>query len=65
VIYLLDVNVLLALGCDTHAHHDSAERWIGRLLRFDRGIPNALRVPNLDGGGLEVREPALAYGTAA
>jgi predicted nucleic acid-binding protein len=30
-VYLLDVNVLIALAWDDHEHHTSAQAWFGRL----------------------------------
>jgi toxin-antitoxin system PIN domain toxin len=33
MIYLLDVNVLLAMHYATHVHHDRAERWLDDLGR--------------------------------
>jgi len=32
VTFLLDVNVLLALGCARHVHHEPAERWRRQML---------------------------------
>jgi predicted nucleic acid-binding protein len=29
--YLLDVNVLLALQCEVHPHHDVADAWLNDL----------------------------------
>jgi predicted nucleic acid-binding protein len=31
MIYLLDVNVLLALGYEEHVHHPRAEQWLNTL----------------------------------
>jgi uncharacterized protein len=36
VIYLLDVNALLALAHGAHVHHQRAERWVTTLRRADR-----------------------------
>ena len=36
-----------------------------RFATLDEGIRGALLIPHLGDGDLEVREPALAYGTAA
>ena len=36
-----------------------------QFATLDEGIPSALLIPHLGDGGLEIREPALAYGTAA
>ena len=36
MIYLLDVNALLALAHDAHVHHQRAERWVATLRRADR-----------------------------
>jgi predicted nucleic acid-binding protein len=36
-----------------------------RLATLDEGIPGALLIPHLGDDGFEVREPLLAYGTAA
>jgi predicted nucleic acid-binding protein len=36
VIYLLDVNALLALAHAAHVHHGRTERWVAGLQRTDR-----------------------------
>lgn len=36
MIYLLDVNALLALAHGAHVHHQRTERWVGTLRRADR-----------------------------
>jgi toxin-antitoxin system PIN domain toxin len=36
VIYLLDVNALLALAHAAHVHHARTERWVAGLKRSDR-----------------------------
>ena len=42
-----------------------AQSQAAQLATLDEGIPGALLIPHLDGDDLEVREPVLAYGTAA
>ncbi|HEY4215282.1 MAG TPA: hypothetical protein VGM84_27675 [Steroidobacteraceae bacterium] len=36
-----------------------------KFATLDEGIPGALLIPHLGDGGLEVREPVLAYGNTA
>ena len=36
MIYLLDVNALLALAHSAHVHHVRTERWVAALRRIDR-----------------------------
>lgn len=36
MIYLLDVNALLALAHAAHVHHDRMEHWVAGLRRADR-----------------------------
>lgn len=36
MIFLLDVNALLALAHAAHAHHDRMESWVAALTRTDR-----------------------------
>lgn len=46
--YLLDVNVLLALGFSRHVHHERVSRWVAGLQRLGRPVLLTSAITELD-----------------
>ncbi len=61
MIYLLDVNSLLALGVLHHEFHDRVAAWIARLAR--KGIPDLATCSITELGFVRVLRPAQQYQT--